>query len=156
MAMAISFVMVSPPRLRPLAGIVGLGLAVGVGLSAVSSGWHFPSDVAGGFLLATGWGLVIAAFLQWAGARWPERHWRGRFASSLRTVTERLEAVGLVATLAAAVGFLLVAGLAVLARGPDIAQYASDHTSVLLVGPGIAALAVVLLGGMTVALRRRT
>ena len=42
------------------------------------SGWHFPSDVIGGFLLATGWALVLLAGLRALDARYPERAGRSR------------------------------------------------------------------------------
>ena len=47
-------------------------------------GWHFPSDVVGGFLLATGWALVIAAGLRSANERWPEHAGRTRATAALQ------------------------------------------------------------------------
>jgi membrane-associated phospholipid phosphatase len=56
--------MVAPPgRRRPLA-IVGLLLALCVGCSLLILAWHMPSDVLGGYLLATLWASLAIAALQ--------------------------------------------------------------------------------------------
>src|SRR2546421_1707490 len=63
MSLALAVVLVAPRAWRPLAAAVGGAFAVGVGLSVVIETWHYPSDVVGGFLLATGWALVALAGL---------------------------------------------------------------------------------------------
>ncbi len=73
MSVALAGVLVAPSRARPFAAVLGMGLALSVGLCVVVLGWHFPSDVLGGFLLAGGWTLAIAAALRYAAERWPER-----------------------------------------------------------------------------------
>ena len=44
--------LVAPRGLRPLAALLGTGLAIGVSFSILVLGWHFPSDVLGGFFIA--------------------------------------------------------------------------------------------------------
>ena len=156
MALAIGGVFVVPPRLRPLAAFVGCGLALAVGLSVVSVGSHFPSDVAGGFLLATGWGLLVALSLRWVEARWPEGMARGQLALTVRRATDAVAATGLRAL--AALGVVLLVALVVvvaLIRPGDALDFARDHTSALFVGSALVALAMGLLGVVTLGLRRR-
>jgi membrane-associated phospholipid phosphatase len=157
MALAIGCVMAAPARMRPLAAVVGLGFALAVSFSVVSLGGHLPSDVAGAYLLATFWGLVIAAGLMWANQRWPERTVRSHAALQLRRATEAAAQVGLTATAVAGGAFVALAGAALLlTRSPDaLIDYARYHTSVLVVAPALAALAIALLGAMTLILRRR-
>jgi membrane-associated phospholipid phosphatase len=156
MALAICCVMVAPRRLRPLAAFVGVGLALAVSFSVVGLGGHLPSDVAGGYLLAAFWGLVIAAGLQWSNERWPERTVRSRTLVAVRRAADAVAAVGLVAVAVGGVAFVGLAALAVLLTQPgDVIDYARYHTSVLVVAPALIALAVALLAAMTVVLRRR-
>jgi len=56
-ALALCLVAVAPPRLRPRAAAAGAALAVAVALSVLLLGWHFPSDVLGGFCVAAAWML---------------------------------------------------------------------------------------------------
>ena len=99
MTLAIALVIVVPRALRPAAALVGAALAVGVSFSIVALGWHFPSDVVGGYLLATGWALVLLAGLRASQARFPERHLRTRLAVRSRALTEAVAALGLFAAL---------------------------------------------------------
>src|SRR5215210_3393388 len=89
MSLAIAAVLVVPAGARLLAGLAGAALALAVGLSVMISGWHFPSDVAAGYLLAAGWALVLVATRRAADLRWPERSVRGRLAGSLDRLAER-------------------------------------------------------------------
>ena len=66
MMLALCAVLVSPRRLRPLVALLGTALAVGVSYSILVLGWHFPSDVLGGFLVAGGWTSLTLAGLWWA------------------------------------------------------------------------------------------
>jgi membrane-associated phospholipid phosphatase len=60
MSLALALVIVSPPRLRPLAAAAGGLLTVGTVYSILILGSHYPSDVVGGFLVATGWACLAA------------------------------------------------------------------------------------------------
>src|ERR687883_1070363 len=139
MTLACACVLVSPARLRPLAAFVGAGFALAVSFAVIALGWHFPSDVVGGFLLACGWTLVIAAGLQAASARWPERTVRTRAAATLRAGTDWIAALSLAAL---ALGGILVVGalaaIVFLTRLPDLLGYADEHTAFFVVAAGRA------------------
>ena len=50
MTLALCAVLVAPPALRAATALLGGAFAVGVGYAVLVLGWHFPSDVLGGFL----------------------------------------------------------------------------------------------------------
>ena len=78
MSLALAGVLVAPRRARWAAAVIGSGLALAVGASVVAVGWHYPSDVIAGYLLATGWALTIAAALYEAERRYPAgERWAG-------------------------------------------------------------------------------
>ena len=135
MSLAIALVVVMPRRLRPAAAAVGVGLALAVSFSIVSEGWHFPSDVVGGYLLATGWALgasrgpalgeraLSGAHLAHRASPTPAagssrglRRWAWRRSSSGGTV---------------AIGGALVVALVM--RPADLTAYAQEHTAFLAV-----------------------
>jgi len=155
MSLAIALVVTMPARLRPAAAALGLGLVLAVSYSLVSRGGHFPSDVVGGYLLATGAAFALLAGLRVAEARYPEREGRRKAVLVARHWTERLAAIGLAAGLG--FGVLVAVGLAVLAsvRGPQITDYAQAHTAFFVVAGVLALSALVLLGALTSVLSRR-
>src|SRR3954452_18945803 len=71
MAIALCAVLVAPQRLRPAVAAVGAVFAVAIAYSLVTLGWHWPSDVLGGFLVAAAWTLVAVAALRAAELRSP-------------------------------------------------------------------------------------
>jgi membrane-associated phospholipid phosphatase len=69
MSLAVAVVLISPARHRVVAGLLGFTYAALVGAGTVTAGWHRPSDVAAGYLVAVGWGALGAlAVLIWRGA----------------------------------------------------------------------------------------
>ena len=152
MTLALCGVLVSPARLRPLAGVVGLAYALAVAFGVVSLGWHFPSDVVGGYLLATGWALAVVAALLWLEERRPERP--GRLAVSGRGVVDRVAQVGLVTVVLAGVGLLIALVALMVMRGADLGSFAASHTAVVVVAPVIVAAGAALLAAVTALLRR--
>jgi membrane-associated phospholipid phosphatase len=60
-ALALCLVAVAPARLRRRAAVAGAALAIAVALSVMLLGWHFPSDVLGGFCVAAAWMLCVLA-----------------------------------------------------------------------------------------------
>jgi membrane-associated phospholipid phosphatase len=153
MSLALCAVLVAGPRWRPLAAMVGAAYAVAVGYALVALGWHLPSDVLGGYLVATSFTLLGAAALALAE--------RGRLAP----VAEPLESepagpwrpAFLAAPLGAilgGLGALLVAAYAALSRSADASRLVADHTGALVAGTGIALLGVLLTAGIALVLRR--
>ena len=66
-SIAIAFVFVAPRDLWPLAPCSARGAVCAVGCSVMVLGWHFPSDVLGGILVASGWGFAVLAARRAAG-----------------------------------------------------------------------------------------
>lgn len=153
MSLAIALVIVVPARLRPLAAVVGAGFALSVSFSIVALGWHFPSDVAGGFLLASFWALVLLA----AEARWLQRSVRGRLADAGRAAADRAAALGLgVVAVSGGLLLLVAATTVVVLRGGDVLAYANDHTAMLAVAAALMLSALGLLAVLAVAATRRS
>ncbi len=155
MSIALAGVLVAPPRARLLAAILGLAFALAVSFSIVTLGWHFSSDVVGGFLVATFWALIVAGGLLAINERWPERTGRTRLTASLQRAVDAATTLG-VATLALALllGMVLAATVLVVTRGGDVVDFARDHKVVLAVGGAMVVAAAALLAGVTAALRR--
>jgi membrane-associated phospholipid phosphatase len=69
MALALCLVLVCPARWRPIAAAVGGAFGVAVAYSLQVDGWHYASDVIGGFLVAAGWFALAIALLRAGEAR---------------------------------------------------------------------------------------
>lgn len=155
MSIALAGVLVAPPRARPPAAILGIAFTLAVAFSIVTRGSHLPSDAVGGFLLATGWALVIAGGMRAINERWPERAGRTSVTATLQRVVDAVTAVGV----AALAGVLLLAvalagSTLILLRGGDLVDFAREHTALVAVGWAMAVAATTLLAGVTAALRR--
>jgi membrane-associated phospholipid phosphatase len=74
LALALSAVLVAPARLRPLVAAVGLLFAAAVGGALLILAWHMPSDVLGGYVVATMWAALAVAALRAGERRRPARH----------------------------------------------------------------------------------
>ena len=69
MALVLVAIIVAPPSWRLLCAVLGAIYVTWAGVSVMILGWHYPSDVAGGFLVATAWAAVgLAATETRAGA----------------------------------------------------------------------------------------
>ena len=151
MSLALCFVLVVGPRLRPAAALLGAAYAIGVGYSLVAAGWHLPSDVLGGYLVAATFTLVgagaLAAFETRRPAPAPRVTWAARMPSWASPAPAAACAAGL-----ALLGTLAV--LAVLIRRPDLAIGSLRHVEALVVAVGIGALGLGLTAGLAFALRR--
>jgi membrane-associated phospholipid phosphatase len=73
LALVYSAVLVTPARLRPLVASIGAAFALAVGCSLLILAWHMPSDVLGGYLVATLWASLAVAALRYVDRRWPPR-----------------------------------------------------------------------------------
>ncbi|HET6997313.1 MAG TPA: phosphatase PAP2 family protein [Solirubrobacterales bacterium] len=60
-SIAIAFAFVVPRDLRPAVALLGSGAVLAVGCSVMVLSWHYPSDVLGGILVASGWGFAVLA-----------------------------------------------------------------------------------------------
>lgn len=71
--LAMSAVLVSPPRLRPLVAVLAAGFALAVGAALLIRAWHMPSDVIAGYLMALLWASLAVAAVRWSERRRPSR-----------------------------------------------------------------------------------
>jgi membrane-associated phospholipid phosphatase len=61
MTLALCAIIVAPAAWRPLVAVSGLMFTLAVGFTLVAAGWHFPSDVVGGYLVAGTWTAFAVA-----------------------------------------------------------------------------------------------
>ncbi len=142
MTLSLALVMIVPRSYRPLAAVLGTLFTLAVSFSILILAWHFPSDVVGGYLVATAWGLVTLAALRYAGERWPEQ---GTMRQAAREAMRAPSpaTIGIAALLAAGAGCVVAAS-----RADQIAGFADRHTAMLAVASAIAVAAAVLLAAV--------
>jgi membrane-associated phospholipid phosphatase len=140
MSIALCAVLVAPARLRPWTAAAGAVFAVAVTFSFLTLEWHYPSDVLGGFLVATLWTLLAVAALSWAEVRWPHR---GRDAAP-PPLREALAP----AAIASACAALLVA-MVLIARPVQVIAYAGEHTAFVVGAGALAVVAIALSAGLS-------
>ena len=128
-------------RLRPFVALVAAAFALAVGFAIVSLDWHFPSDVAGGYLLAAAWCFAALAV------------YRTYARDDVHAREEDRPAWGLAAA-TLIVPLAVVAWLA-LERLPRLTGYAEGHTTFALVAAATAGLAAVLVAAVLAAPGRR-
>jgi membrane-associated phospholipid phosphatase len=138
MALAFAAVLVASQTWRPLVALVGALFALAVSESIMLLAWHFPSDVAGGFLVATSCAFTTLAALRAADARWPERTGREAAKRVIREADVRRTA-GIVAGFVAAA----LAGIAIAAGGRTL-DFAGRHTTAVVAAVVVAAMAAAL------------
>jgi membrane-associated phospholipid phosphatase len=144
MSLALGAVLVASSRWRPSVAAVGAAYSLAVCYAFLSLGWHFPSDVLGGYLVAATWMCLGVAVLVAAARRWPEAGPRTH-GVGLR------QALRPVALLAAIAAMLLLVALA--ARPESVIAYARDHTAFVVGATTIGTLGVGLVIGLLLALR---
>jgi membrane-associated phospholipid phosphatase len=145
MALGLCAVLVSPSGWRPTMAVAGAVAAVGVSYSLLTLGWHYPSDVLAGFLVAALWMAAALTGLWSAAERWPARTGREaavRWGSALAP-----------AAIGAILSLLPLAALA-LARPDGALRYAEAHTTFVFVAATIAATAAATAGAFAAVLRR--
>jgi membrane-associated phospholipid phosphatase len=64
LALGLSFVLVAPVRQRRIAAAGAALYAAGMGAGLVFNAWHLPSDVGGGFCMATAWAAGAAQLVK--------------------------------------------------------------------------------------------
>jgi membrane-associated phospholipid phosphatase len=126
MTLALCAVLVAPPALRAAAAVLGGAFAVGVGYAVLVLGWHYPSDVLGGFLMAGLWTSLAVAVLHRVEAPEPAR----------RPAWEPLAALG--------AGTAVVAAVALGVRADTVALYTLERPTFVAGALTIALLALAL------------
>ena len=132
MTLALCAVLVAPPALRLAVAVCGGAFAAGVGYALLVLGWHFPSDVLGGFLMAGGWTALTVAFLRVVE---PARATRAAAGPAAGRARERLAGIGV------AVAAGLAAAIVAAAPRDQIALYASERPTLVIGTLVIAAVA---------------
>lgn len=146
-SVGVAAVLVAPPHLRRLVAAGAVLYAAAVGIAVVAAGWHRPSDVAGAFLVVTGWAALVALV---SSAYVPDVFDEPPPDAVERAIAPRhLLAVAL--TLAATYVVLLAALL--VRRGGDI-DWVLPGGTFLASSVAIAVLAAILLPALLVAVNR--
>jgi hypothetical protein len=142
MALALSAVLVVGPRLRPLVVGIGALFAIAVSYSLLSLGWHYPSDVLGGYLVAAGWTGLAVAGLSLNGS-----------PVAARRAIARVEWVPALAVLVL-VAALAMVGVALVSPNRAL-DYLRTHEVLAAAAATIAATGVAVAGGLALLLRDR-
>jgi membrane-associated phospholipid phosphatase len=146
MSLALCCVIAAPARRRPIVAALGALFAVAVSYSFLTLGWHYPSDVFGGFLVAASWTLAAMAVVLTLDARRPTR-----LASQSRDRVSLRNALAPAAVALAGVAGL--AGIVALARPHQVVSYARAHEAFIAGAAAIALLGLALATGLMLALR---
>jgi membrane-associated phospholipid phosphatase len=139
MSIALAAVLVAPARVRIAVACGSAAYVIAVATSLLVLSWHFPSDVVGGLLLASGsFFLAVAAIREGAGRRAGAAAQRARLALS-----PGLGGIG--------VALLAGAGLIALSRAEELLAFARLHTvataaalALMVVSAGLVASATVI------------
>jgi membrane-associated phospholipid phosphatase len=134
MSIALAAVLVFPPRARAVITALAAAYVIAAVTSILVLAWHFPSDVAGGLLVASAsfFGVVAAlrAIASWSGRRVQRPSRRPRLSLGL--------------TEAALVGMVGAATIG-LSRAEDLLAFARLHTAAAAIALGIVATSCGLL-----------
>lgn len=146
MSIGLTAVLVAPHALKLVTAIGAAGYAAVIGVALLALGWHYPSDVAAGYLVALAWaaaaGAAVIALDGRRTRREPDRWaWRMNWTLAL--------------ALAAITGlaFTLLVLAAVLAN-PAFADAVRLHTIAAFSAVVLGVMSVVVVGALLVALRR--
>ncbi len=148
MSLALSLLVASPSRWRPVVAALGAAFAVAVSYAFLTLGWHYPSDVLGGFLVAGTWALLAVAAISAADRRWPRRS-----LGSPRPDRVPLRDALRPPALALLAGVALAA-LIFVARPHAVISYAQAHEAFVLGAAAIGALGLVVVTAVMLVSRR--
>jgi membrane-associated phospholipid phosphatase len=139
MSLALASVLVAPSRWRRLVAIGGGAFALSVSIALTIQGWHYPSDVIGGLLVASGVSMLVVAGLRIEELRRTDRVRARRRGLSIERRTVEIAAAGGGAALAV----LAVSHLS------QVTSFAASHTSAVAAALAIAASLAVLVFSVT-------
>jgi membrane-associated phospholipid phosphatase len=142
MSISLAVLMVTPRAYRPLVAALGAAFTVAVSFALLILQWHFPSDIVGGYLVATTWGFVSIALLGYINERWPDR---GTVRVAAREAMPT-SVIAITAWIALAIAFVgaVIAGM----RAREIASFAERHTAAAAVASAIVVAAALLLAAV--------
>jgi membrane-associated phospholipid phosphatase len=137
MSIALAAVLVAPRRWRVVVASGAAAYVIAVSTSLMVLGWHFPSDVLGGLLVASGFFFLIVAITR---------------AGAPRRAGVAAQRAGLALTPGlggAAVAVLAAAGLIALSRADELLAFARLHTVATMTALAIMAVSVGLVASAT-------
>jgi len=137
MSVTLALLVVVPPAWRPAAAVLAALYSGVVGIGLVLLGAHFPSDVAGGYLVACAWASAACAGL----AEWTRRHPEVDAVPGSRAI-----AAGATAALSVAFAIVLLVALAAV-RSTDLGKLeplGRLHTSFFATSGGLLVLAALV------------
>jgi membrane-associated phospholipid phosphatase len=144
MSFVLCSVLAAPSRWRPLVVALGAVFAVAVCYSFLALGWHYPSDVLGGFLVATTWTLLAIS-----GLRAVEKHGIPAGPPSRLRLAHDLGPPAAAVAGAAGLGLLIA-----LARPHAVLAFVRAHEWFVLGAASIGLVALALATGLMLAVRR--
>jgi membrane-associated phospholipid phosphatase len=140
MALALAAVTAAPSRWRRAVALVAAALTVIVSTALVADGWHYPSDVLGGYLVSVSVTLLVLAAMRAAPAR--ERSAPARTRAALAPLG--IQAAGL---LVAAAGTALA--LLAFTHPSGLVSFSAANTSAVVAAVALASLSVGLVHALT-------
>ena len=149
MSLALSAVIAAPARRRPAVAAAMAAFEIAVSYSFLVLGWHYPSDVLGGFLVAATWTLLAVAGLSIYEARRSGDAGVQRPRTTPISVADALRPVAAMLAVAA-----LFAAVIVLVRPHEVIAYARDHELFVIGACVIGALGLALASGLALVLGR--
>ncbi len=145
MSLVLALTLVAPARLRPLIAGLGAVFAAAVGYALLTLGSHYPTDVFGGFLVATTWALLAAAAL----FAFEGHH--GRSARSSRRLSFQEVLTPPIAALIAAT---VLATIVLLSDPGAVVSYVGGNTAFIVGVAVIAALSTAVATGVVLSVQR--
>lgn len=147
MSLALALVLAAPGRWRGAVAALGAIFAVAVSYSFLALGWHYPSDVLGGFLISGAWALGAVGVLFWLDAR-------SRRPAGTPTHTRVPLRQVLTPPVLALGGGIVLAALIAVTWPHQVAAYARSHEAFLIGAAAIALLGLVVATAVSSAFRR--
>jgi membrane-associated phospholipid phosphatase len=151
MSLALCTVIAAPARRRPAVAAAMAAFAIAVSYSFLELGWHYPSDVFGGFLVAATWTLLGVAGLTLYETRRQVRVAPDQARQLHASVSVSEALMPALAMLALAT---LLFALIVVARPHQVIDYARAHETFVIGASSIGMLGLLLSSGLTLMLRR--
>jgi membrane-associated phospholipid phosphatase len=147
MSLALALVIGVPARWRPVVAAVMAAFCVAITYSFLELGWHYPSDVLGGFEMSTTWALLTVGGL----AAYQARHPVPRAAAAAGSAFSVAEALA-PAVLLMFCGAAFAAALTAL-RPHTVLDYAAAHSMFVVGAAAIAFLSFCCAAGVNLVLR---
>jgi len=149
MSLALAMIISVPQRLRPVVAALMAALVVGVVYSLLTLGWHYPSDVLGGFEMASSWALLVVGLVRLHEARRLAATQQAPRSRPRCSVTQTLWPSTVMLLCALGTAAVLIA-----ARPAQVIGYVTARPAFTTGAVAIAALSFACASGLSLLLRR--